>query len=88
MRSLDGSGRTLTCNEQQCELWFENLLRLRLLVIQSYAEAEYVEPYEYDQRPRVKNSERKHVYTTEYGRGLLRACEPSQIGGEPTFPQI
>ena len=88
MRSLDGSGRTLTCNEQQCELWFENLLRLRLLVIQSYAEAEYVEPYEYGQRPRVKNSERKHVYTTEYGRGLLRACEPSQSGGEPTFSQI
>ena len=68
---------------ERIQLWLENLQRLRLVELQAYSEASYVEPDEDRPYPSVRNKEERYLSLTEYGRAFLDACVPPNATCEP-----
>jgi hypothetical protein len=58
------------------QFWLDNFLRLRLVELNTYTDAVYIEP-DYDRpRPSVDTKEERHLTITEYGAAFLEACAP------------
>lgn len=68
--------KAIGLHEPSSQLWLENLLRLRLLELNTYTDAIYVAP-EYDRpEPSVDTTEERHLTVTEYGGSFIEACTP------------
>lgn len=78
---FEGHCKSLTlANADSAPLWLDNFLRLRLLSLTSFTEAEYV-PEEYNRDgntgPEVRTTETRYLFLTTLGQGLIDACTPS-----------
>jgi len=57
-------------------LWLDNLLRLRLLSIAAYTDAEYVPEDEDRHQPRVDMTDTRSLSFTTFGKAFVLACAP------------